>query len=166
MGEDIDDNAEGGAFGTPTQTGSQCRGEGMSQGPGSRFAYSSADIERLSKLGQDADYDEIAKNLGEEAAKKGFQATGAYYPPNMEGNVAGTVAFSRKEFGSAVIGEELLSNFDTGEHVARMLHGHLHRFLERSLRRVPNIKFDDLPEDHFQKMVSLCMRLDTWGRIH
>ena len=122
-------------------------------------------------MGQDFNYAEIASTLGDAAAQRGFQATGAYYP-NMYVAVGGTVAHSRKivppDPGSWVVGDEILENRDADRNIAQMLDGHLHRLLERTLKIHEHFVFPRTtsPEEHFKKMVKMGRRMDTWGRFH
>ena len=167
--EEDDDLEGGGIHGEPSE--SQRRAGETSQDPIGIYSYTFEDINRFSKAGEDANYEEIVRDLGEEAAKKGFQATGAYYPDR--GNALdGTAAYCRNVKspcpGSWIVGDEILDNRDSDRHIAQMLDGHLHKLLERALRLKENICFSDTtsPEEHFKKMVKLGHRLDTWGRYH
>ena len=116
-------------------------------------------------------YQEVASVLGDEAAQRGFQATGAYYP-NMNAAVGGSVAYSRRIEspvpGSWIVGDEVLENLDTDGNVARMLDGHLHRILERTFKFTEHFMFPRTvtPEEHYMKMVKTGRRMDTWGFFH
>ena len=116
-------------------------------------------------------YQEVASVLGDEAAQRGFQATGAYYP-NMNAAVGGSIAYSRRIEspvpGSWIVGDEILENMDTDGNIARMLDGHLQRTLERTFRFAEHFYFPRTvtPEEHYMKMVKTGRRLDTWGYFH
>ena len=99
--------------------------------------FTTEEIERFAKEGVNINYQEVASVLGDEAAQRGFQATGAYYP-NMNAAVGGSIAYSRRIEspvpGSWIVGDEVLENLDTDRNIARMLDGHLHRLLERTFK--------------------------------
>ena len=125
--EEGDDFEEGGAFSEPTE--SQDRPRRAPRDRIDELKFTTDEIERHARAGQEFNYTEVANTLGDEAAQRGFQATGAYYP-NMNAAVGGTIAHSRKITspvpGSWIVGDEILENKDADRHIARMLDGHLH----------------------------------------
>ena len=167
--EESDDIEDGSAFSDPSEGQSQ-----PNRVPRDRIdelLFTTEEIERFAKEGVNINYQEVASVLGDEAAQRGFQATGAYYP-NMNAAVGGSVAYSRRIESpvpcSWIVGDEVLENLDTDGNIARMLDGHLHRILERTFRFTEHFMFPRTvtPEEHYMKMVKTGRRMDTWGFFH
>ena len=108
----------------------------------------------MAKTGQEFEYDEVIKKVGEDAAKRGFQTTGAYYP-HIEAGGTGTQvtqAFCRRIRsivpGNSIFGEETLDNHDGDERVARLLNGRLFKLFERAFSKLASgLYHEDLSEE-------------------
>ena len=166
--EEGDGDEEGDTYGAPTED--QSRPEENQGRAIDEVMYTPEEIEKLAQASHDVDYAEVAESLGDDVARKGFQATGAYYPSMAV--ETGTVAYSRKIRppipGSWVMGDELLENMDDDTHIARILDGHIYKLIEKAMRMQSNFSFPSTtsPEEYFQKLVKLGHRMDTWGRYH
>ena len=167
--EESDDIEDGSAFSDPSK--GQNHPNRVPKDRIDELLFTNEEIERFAKEGVNINYQEVASVLGDEAAQRGSQATGAYYP-NMNAAVGGSIAYSRRIDspvpGSWIVGDEILENMDTDGNIARMLDGHLQRTLERTFTFAEHFYFPRTvtPEEHYMKMVKTGRRMDTWGYFH